>query len=207
MRSRVCRAGIYTSLSQQLLKLTAPGVPDIYQGTELWDFSLVDPDNRRQVDYQTRVRLLRALARRNPTPRLAADLIASAADGRIKLFVTARVLAFRLQYPELFARGSYQPLNTDGDKSDYAFVFARMLGEQEIVVVAPRLVDSLLRGDAIAPVGSAVWGETAVHLPESDDGATYRNLFTGGQIAATAGTLSVAEALADFPVAVLIRDR
>ena len=203
-RSRVCRAGIFTSLAQQLLKLTAPGVPDIYQGTELWDFSLVDPDNRRPVDYVVRSRLLRALGRRKPTPRLADDLTAGAEDGRIKLYLTARTLWCRADKPALFARGSYQPLEVNGDRAGNVFAFARELDGQQIVVIVPRLIDSLLRGGAEAPIGSAVWGNTTIRLPESGDEVRYRDLFAGGEISGQ-GEIAIADALAHFPVTLLVR--
>jgi (1->4)-alpha-D-glucan 1-alpha-D-glucosylmutase len=204
MRSRVCRAGIFTSLAQQHLKLTAPGMPDIYQGTELWDFSLVDPDNRRPVDYAVRTRHLRALGRRKSTPRLVDDLTVAAEDGRIKLYLTTRVLAFRSEQADLFARGSYQPLDIAGERANNVFAFARELDGHQIVVIVPRLVDSLLRGGAEAPVGKAVWGNTAVNLPDSDGEVRYRDLFTGTEIAAQ-DSIGVADALAHFPVALLVR--
>jgi len=204
MRSRVCRVGMFTSLAQQLLKLTAPGVPDIYQGTELWDFSLVDPDNRRPVDYPVRIRQLRAVGRRKSTPRLAEDLTVAAEDGRIKLYLTATALAFRAEQADLFASGSYQPLDTAGERAGNVFAFARELDGRQIVVIVPRLVDSLLRGGANAPNGSDVWGNTMVHLPESDGEVRYRDLFTGTEIAAQ-DSIGVADALAHFPVAYLIR--
>jgi (1->4)-alpha-D-glucan 1-alpha-D-glucosylmutase len=210
MRTRVCRAGLFTALSQQILKLTAPGVPDIYQGAELWDFSLVDPDNRRPVDYPARVRMLKELAKRTPSARLASDLTAGAADGRIKLYLTARVLRFRAEHPGLFAHGAYLPLAAEGERANHAFAFARELGDQQIIVIAPRLIDSLLRGDLAAPVGSAAWGGTAIRLPDSVGGVRYRNLFTGEQISPGTdqepATLALADALAEFPVALLVRN-
>jgi maltooligosyltrehalose synthase len=179
-------------------------VPDIYQGTELWDFSLVDPDNRRPVDYAVRSRLLRTLGRRKPTPRLADNLTTAAEDGRIKLYLTARTLSFRVEQPDLFARGSYLPLETAGNHSANVFAFARELGNQRVVLMVPRLVDSLLRGEAEAPVGSAVWGDTAVRLPESEIEDRYRNLFTGTDMSARE-SIEVATSLAHFPVALLVR--
>jgi (1->4)-alpha-D-glucan 1-alpha-D-glucosylmutase len=210
MRTRVCRAGLFTALSQQILKLTAPGVPDIYQGTELWDFSLVDPDNRRPVDYPARVRQLKALDRRKPSARLASDLAANAEDGRIKLYLTAQVLRFRAEQPELFARGTYQPLVVTGERDQHVFAFAREYENRQIVVIAPRLIDALLRGDTLAPVGRAVWGDTAIRLPDSAGEVRYRNLFTGERITTganrEANMLAPADALAHFPVALLVRD-
>ncbi|MCD6034233.1 MAG: malto-oligosyltrehalose synthase, partial [Thermomicrobiales bacterium] len=125
LREMVAHAGAINALAQQLLKLTAPGVPDIYQGTELWDQSLVDPDNRRPVDYRQRTRLLRGLQRGRPGRRLAADLLETKADGRIKLYLTSRALACRATFPDLFARGAYIPLAAEGAAADHVVAFAR----------------------------------------------------------------------------------
>ena len=117
LRDLVAHVGAFNALSQQLLKLTAPGVPDLYQGTELWDQSLVDPDNRRPVDYAAREAHLRSLNSRQPSPELAAELLATKDDGRIKLFITAQALASRLAHQTLYGEGSYLPLDADGTAS------------------------------------------------------------------------------------------
>jgi (1->4)-alpha-D-glucan 1-alpha-D-glucosylmutase len=168
------RAGAVNSLGQVLLKLTAPGVPDVYQGNELWDFSLVDPDNRRPVDYRPRKRLLGALQRavtravaapalalahagaaptgahrRNtaqpaPLRRLARRLAAEWTDGRVKLYVTWRALRFRREHPDLFRRGAYLPLAVAGPLEEHLVAFARALDDQQVVVAVPRLTSRLL---------------------------------------------------------------
>ncbi len=124
----VTRIGAFSSLSQQLLKLTAPGVPDMYQGTELWDLSLADPDNRRPVDYKTRASLLQEMLARPPSGELGAELLADLPSGRIKLYLTARTLAHRAKHAELFARGRYEPLETRGAFADSLVAFRRVLG-------------------------------------------------------------------------------
>src|SRR5262249_30913368 len=112
---RVAFFGYFNSLAQVLLKLTCPGVPDLYQGTELWDFSLVDPDNRRPIDYRTRREVLAELRHRiagagHDLTGLTDELLAGLPDGRIKLFLVHQTLSFRRAYPEVFARGEYLPL-------------------------------------------------------------------------------------------------
>ena len=151
LREMVAHAGAINALAQQLLKLTAPGVPDIYQGTELWDQSLVDPDNRRPVDYRQRTRLLRGLQRRRPGRRLAADLLETKADGRVKLYLTSRALACRAAHPDLFARGDYIPLTAEGAAADHVVAFARRDAENEFIVAVPRLVVGLIGKELAIP--------------------------------------------------------
>ncbi|HEX2281208.1 MAG TPA: malto-oligosyltrehalose synthase, partial [Thermomicrobiales bacterium] len=160
LREMVAHAGAINALAQQLLKLTSPGVPDIYQGTELWDQSLVDPDNRRPVDYARRARLLRGLERRRLGRRLAADLLAPKADGRVKLYLTSRALACRTAYPDLFARGDYIPLAPEGAAADHVVAFARRDAENEFITVVPRLVVGLVGKEPGDPIGSEVWSDT-----------------------------------------------
>ena len=206
MRDTVCRAGAFTAISQQILKLTSPGVPDIYQGTELWDFSLVDPDNRRPVDFHIRERMLRKLKRRKPSDRQATELVDNYGDGRIKLFATERTLALRREQPELFARGSYEPLAASGPRADHLFAFRRRTASTELIVIVPRLIATLLKNGSEAPVGDAVWGTTSLRLPDFPEGAQYMNLFTGQTVTTPAsGDLQAAEAFRTFPVAVLLR--
>jgi (1->4)-alpha-D-glucan 1-alpha-D-glucosylmutase len=208
MRQIVAHLGAFNALSQQLLKLTAPGVPDLYQGTELWDFSLVDPDNRRQVDFASRARLLKALRRRKPSRALAAELLAGKADGRIKLYLTDRALACRAEIPDLFRDGDYRPLAATGARRDHVVAFARRLGAREIVVAVPRLVAGLVRGED-APIGEVVWGGEALVLPAADAGARFRDRFTGDTVTAKTisdgAALALADVFAAFPAALFER--
>src|SRR5213595_2703181 len=125
----IARLGAVNALAQALLKLTSPGVPDIYQGNEVWNYSLVDPDNRRPVDYKLRAEMLGSLATAKPQ-----DLIRNWVDGRIKMFLTQRVLQFRREHTELFQHGEYLPLALDGAVAESSISFARHLGDQWIVV-------------------------------------------------------------------------
>ncbi len=161
-------AGLLNSLAQTLLKLTAPGVPDIYQGCELWDFSFVDPDNRRPVDYAAREALLDAGA----TPDNAADWM----SGAIKQQIIARVLQCRRDYPELFARGSYTPLIAEGPRADQVFAFERRWQRQCLVVIATRLPTRLLDDVSLPP--AVHWQDTDVQLPNSD--GAWRDLLGSG---------------------------
>ncbi len=210
---RIAFFGQWNSLSQLLLKLTSPGVPDLYQGQELWDFSLVDPDNRRPVDYQRRRELLaelraRAEAAGADRTALARELVENSADDRIKLYLTNLGLEYRRGHPDLFAEGDYQPLTAQGEKAAHVLAFARGLGESRVLAVAPRLVAGLANGEERPPQG-VVWGETWLALPEEAAGRRYRNLFTGEELAvgereATPG-LALADLLRHFPVALLER--
>jgi (1->4)-alpha-D-glucan 1-alpha-D-glucosylmutase len=211
LRDVVAHVGACNALAQQLLKLTAPGVPDLYQGTELWEQSLVDPDNRRPVDYTLPTRLLRELHRQRPSRRLARELLATKADGRIKLYLTWRALQARAAYPALFARGSYQPLSAEGHAADHVVAFARRDEEHEAVVVVPRLVAELTDGGRVAPIGKSVWGDTRLMLAEGEPRADYREWLTGRTIAVAAaddrGIVMLQDALADLPYALLLRER
>jgi (1->4)-alpha-D-glucan 1-alpha-D-glucosylmutase len=184
----LARLGEISSISQLVLKLTVPGVPDIYQGGELWDFSLVDPDNRRPVDWQTRRRLLDEVAAAS-----AADLGGGWLDGREKLFVVRKLLACRRSHPELFTEGDYQPLEVEGASSDHLCAFMRSAEEQALVVAVPRLVYRLYRD------GVADWGAAKLTLPPG----AWRDVFTGARLDGGVG-VPVSRLLADFPVAALV---
>jgi (1->4)-alpha-D-glucan 1-alpha-D-glucosylmutase len=209
LREIVAHAGVINALAQQLLKLTAPGVPDVYQGTELWDQSLVDPDNRRPVDYRQRERLLRGLQRRRPGRRLAADLLETKADGRVKLYLSSRALACRTADPDLFARGAYIPLAAEGAAADHVVAFARRDAANEFITVVPRLVVGLTGKELVDPIGPEIWGDTRLLLPDAEPGTRYRDLFTGETIKATASgggpTLPIAGIFATLPFALLER--
>jgi (1->4)-alpha-D-glucan 1-alpha-D-glucosylmutase len=215
---RIVDWGLYNALSQLLLKLTSPGVPDIYQGQELWDFSLVDPDNRRPVDFAQRRKMLAGLrkdAGRNDRslPSLARQLVQSPRDPRLKLFVTWRALQFRRQHGELFRLGDYTPLEVEGAKERHVCAFARRLsasgdaGGQIAIVIVPRLIAQLTppADDSLPappPLGTAVWTDTRITL-DGDWPTTLNNAFTGRDCPLADSHLTLADALADFPVALL----
>ena len=170
-QGKIAFYGAFNSLAQVLLKVTAPGVPDLYQGTELWDFSLVDPDNRRPVDFGIRARLLEDLKRRETKDPLAlvSDLLARWADGWIKLFVTAKTLNFRAAHSEFFLKGDYLPLYASGKWKERVCASARRSEEAWAVVAVPRLLTKLIKA-GVFPLGGRVWGNGCLVLPEEAPG-------------------------------------
>jgi (1->4)-alpha-D-glucan 1-alpha-D-glucosylmutase len=215
-QGKISHFGLFNSLSQTLLKLAAPGVPDTYQGTELWDFSLVDPDNRRPVDYARRRRMLQDLrtaaeAAGGDFRELARGLVATIEDGRMKLYVTDRVLHCRCDHAGLFCDGEYLPLSAGGAKAGHIFAFARRAQDRCALVAVPRLVAGLAPDTAGPPLGEAVWEDTLVILSEVDPGLRWCNVFTGELLAPAdrEGQLSLtaAEVFKHFPVALLLSAR
>jgi len=210
---RLHHGGLFTSLAQTLLKLTSPGVADIYQGTEIWDFSLVDPDNRRPVDYGLRQRMLVELKERlalmeGALPAFARDLTVAKDDGRIKLYVTYRALHCRRDHPGLFAQGEYLPVAPVGSRQDHVFAFLRRLQGRRALVAVPRLLAGLVPQDGLLPLGPDVWQDTGLLLPAATRGERWRNLFTGEVL--TTGEnqgrpyLPAALVFANFPVALFL---
>ena len=207
----ISHLGLLNSLAQTLLKITAPGVPDTYQGTEVWDFSLVDPDNRRPIDHDRRNMMLLEMRKKivagDDLASFAEELLQQKEDGRIKLYVMALALDCRRRYPGLFACGEYLPGQTQGAKREHFFGFTRCQAKLQAIVVVPRLIATLLPDAHEFPVGEAVWKDTALMLSERQQQQSWRNLFTGESINAGARqSLPVAEILARFPVAVLMAE-
>jgi len=203
--------GLFNSLAQVVLKMTSPGVPDFYQGTELWDFSLVDPDNRRPIDYQTRKALLSELARKLDANEL--DLIAfvksllkNYQNGQIKMYLIWRILDFRRSHRALFDEGEYLPLLALGPKQDHLCAFSRTTADESVITVAARLISSLARGSGRGALEPDVWQDTVLPVPEGP-GVQYRNLLTQQVVTVSAkgGGLPVREVLTALPVAVLER--
>jgi (1->4)-alpha-D-glucan 1-alpha-D-glucosylmutase len=187
----LARLGAINSLSQLVLKLTVPGVPDIYQGGELWDFSLVDPDNRRPVDWNARLVLFDEIVCAS-----VGDLARGWQDGREKLFCVRRLLELRRWHPELFAEGDFQPLEVDGERSNHLCAFARNYAGEAVVCAVPRLVHQLYRGAA----GNPDWGTTEICVPPQRE---WQNVFTGCRIHGQ-DRVRAADLFADFPVCVLV---
>jgi (1->4)-alpha-D-glucan 1-alpha-D-glucosylmutase len=230
LQRSTARIGAMNSLGQALLKLTVPGVPDVYQGNELWDLSLVDPDNRRPIDYRVRKLLLgtlqRAVDRAGTRPssslrRLARRLADGWTDGRVKLYLTWRALRFRRERPDLFQHGAYLPLTAVGPLEEHLIAFARELDDEQVVVAVPRLTARLLEeAPDSAHAGrlrfrARTWDDTALLLP-GRPGQRYRDIFTGnavetveapaGTLRGARSTLPVGTLLADFPVILLVRE-
>ena len=203
--------GMWSALSQLLLKLTVPGVPDLYQGSEMWELRLVDPDNRRPVDYARRRAALDEIRRRRGEgAKLARELVETAGDGRIKLFVTHVVLELRRELPSLFEEGAYRPIAAVGEHEAHVVAFVRAAAGDEVLVVAPRFTAKLARGERRPPVG-AIWADTHLSV---EAGTRWANVFTGeaieaepgGDGAAEEGRIPLARLLANFPLALLRRE-
>ncbi len=195
--ARLTRTGLWSSLSQTALKLTSPGVPDIYQGNELWDFSLVDPDNRRPVDYGRRRQMFDCIRRMDD--RNVLELLRTPEDGRLKMYVIWRTLSLRRANPALFERGEYVPLRVQGAKAQNAVAFLRKLCDASLLVVAPRLISTLLGNAASAPVGAQVWEDTRLVLPQCECGKKYVSALSQDATEATA-EIRLSDLLAQFPV-------
>lgn len=200
--------GAVSGLAQAAIKLTAPGVPDTYQGCELWDLSLVDPDNRRPVDFNDRASRLTRLsdAFAQQREQLASVLLADWTDGTVKLFVVWRLLSLRQALPELFRRGLYTPVEVENEMADHAVAFVRSNGEAQILTVVPRLATRLCSKAGGWPLGEAAWGDTAVTLPVETVNGSWEDIFTGRRVETEEGErLLLRHLLADFPVAVLVQ--
>lgn len=206
-QQQVAWFGMLNSLSQLALKLTSPGVPDLYQGSELWRFTLVDPDNRRSVDYARRQRVLQELQQQLgaavPLAPAVRGLLNRLADGRAKLYLAWKGLALRKAHPELFTAGDYLPVTADGARSEHVCAFIRRRDDHAALVAAPRWCMNLTDGAVEPPLGADVWGDTHLGLPEWMRGYCY-NVLTGETIAiGSNGTLEMAKILTSFPVALL----
>jgi (1->4)-alpha-D-glucan 1-alpha-D-glucosylmutase len=195
-QERIAVLGVRNSLVQTVLKLTCPGVPDFYQGCELWDLSLVDPDNRRPVDYSLRRRLLSEITAKSQSPKseMIHDLLQHWQDGTIKLFVTSVLLAYRKSHSEVFEKGAYQPLTPEGFAADKLCAFRRHEGSAELLTI----VSTDARLDA------ASFHDTKLPIHEVSESTAWCDLFTGRVIELADGCLPLREAFSELPVAVFV---
>jgi (1->4)-alpha-D-glucan 1-alpha-D-glucosylmutase len=189
----IARLGAINSLAQTLLKLTSPGVPDVYQGNEVWDFSLVDPDNRRPVDYKRRAEMLSCLTSKKPE-----ELLQNWPDGRIKMLLTQRALHFRNENVDLFRSGNYLPLRASGTFADHVIAFARHLDRQSVIVVVPRVSSRI----GFPPVGDR-WKGTAIELPDGFPLERWRQVITGHEFWIKGRQVRVADAMSILPFAMI----
>lgn len=209
LSDRLATLGAWNSLTLTLLKYASPGVPDLYQGSELIALSLVDPDNRRPVDYALRQRLLEELdqtAGRNDLSSRIPAMAAAPHDGRAKLWFIWRLLSLRRSQPLLFSEGSYEPLAVEGPLARHVVAFARRHGDQAVLVLTGRLFASI-SGEAAAPrlPEARSWDGTTIRLPGWLAGASFRNLLTGEAVSASgdAARLRLSEAFVSMPWAAL----
>jgi (1->4)-alpha-D-glucan 1-alpha-D-glucosylmutase len=211
-QQKVARAGVVNSLAQVVLKMASPGVPDFYQGTELWDFNLVDPDNRRPVDFLRREQMLDTV---DAVLKLPADqrrgalgrLVATIPSGALKLLVIAAGLRLRTARPELFLEGEYLPLEVDTTVDGRAVAFARVdANGNPVIAVAPHLASSLITAERPLPTGD-LWRTSRVLLPDAFTSLAFTDVLTGAvhrPVASGSGTwLFVGQVLDILPVALL----
>jgi len=201
-QKQVAYYGALNSLAQVLLKITSPGIPDFYQGAELWDLSLVDPDNRRPVNFERRIQLLADLVKREEQAQhLVPELLDSWQDGRIKLYVTYKALNRRQYHRAVFLEGEYIPLQVRGQKQEHVCAFARRLGETWVVIAVPRLLTGLI-DRFTPPLGRGVWGDDSLLFPEGAP-ERWHHLFTGETITVSSAKKSAPlwQVFETFPVA------
>jgi (1->4)-alpha-D-glucan 1-alpha-D-glucosylmutase len=210
---RVARAGTVNSLAQLILKITSPGIPDFFQGTEIWHLDMADPDNRRPVDFGCRAAMLEGLmpwiqrtepqdGRPEPDDDVSEReaflrlLLANWPDGRLKMFLMACAQRFRRREAALFLHGEYTPLRTEGADAERIVAVARCQGEKATLAVVPRLASAKGTGEE--------WGDTSVVVPEHLSGNVFRNLFSGARLSPVDGHLAVSAILRASPVALLV---
>ncbi len=214
----MARLGAVNALAQLVLKLASPGVPDFYQGTELWDLNLVDPDNRRPVDFPARRAMLDALGplvasieAGEDRSREVAPVLDSWHDGRIKMLVTTCGLGLRRACAPLLLQGAYVPLQAQGAAADHVVAFARHDADATIVALVPRLSASLTTPERPWPLGEEAWGDVTIALPEALDAERYRHALTGATVDAHAAgqgrVLRAADVFRTLPVALLVARR
>jgi (1->4)-alpha-D-glucan 1-alpha-D-glucosylmutase len=193
-----------------LIKLTVPGVPDTYQGNELWEFNLVDPDNRRAVDYGIRGRILqefREMCDKNcdQLATFVREIADDMSDGRIKLYLIWKVLNLRKQRPELFQEGEYIPLEIAGKRAKHLLAFARRHENETLIVAVPRLFAQLLGGDPRMPSGEEIWQDTRIEVPGQP--TSFGNLLTGELLSpAENGAYFTKDLFNSFPVGLLVSE-
>lgn len=217
IQRQTARVGIVNSLSQLILKIAVPGVPDFYQGTELWDFSLVDPDNRRPIDFEYRRTMLREMlspagsgASPRDVRRTLTRLLSQAWNGLIKLFLTARGLRFRRTHRDLLLWGDYIPLEAAGAQAEHVVSFARRDDQSTVIVLAPRLPFGISDDEHPHPLGERAWGETDIDLSRFPALTSVTDVLTGATIAVKdpqdRPRLRVADVCRTLPVALCVGD-
>jgi (1->4)-alpha-D-glucan 1-alpha-D-glucosylmutase len=189
----IARLGAINSLAQTLLKVTSPGVPDIYQGNEIWNFALVDPDNRRPVDYKRCAEMLSCLSSKTPE-----ELLQNWPDGRIKMFLTQRALQFRNEHVDLFRSGNYLPLPASGTFADHCIAFARQLDRHAVIVIVPRISSRV----GFPPIGDR-WKDTTIELPEGFPLERWRQVITGHEFWIKDRRVRLADVMSILPFAMI----
>ena len=200
-------AGMINTLGQTLLKIACPGVPDFYQGSELWDFHLVDPDNRNPIDFSVRIKALQDLVNAtsaNPT-NIAGELLAAWPDGRLKMYLIWKALGYRHNHPALFREGEFIPLEVVGPKSEHVIAFLRRQGKDQVIAIIPRWV-AKIQANFDASATADFWKGTNLLLPRGSP-ISWREVFTTSATRAKSDGgkqwLAVGDSLKNFPIALL----
>ena len=208
-QQKVAWYGALNALSQVLIKITAPGLPDFYQGCEIWDFAMVDPDNRRPVDFRRRIRMLEEIrkAHSESHQHLLHDILSNWRDGRIKLYITDRALDFRRANTHVYEEGDYLPLDVRGEKQSSVCSFARHRGGHWCITVAPRLTTQLGTVGR-PPLGEKAWRDTSLCLPAESAPQVWQNILTGERVKAEFASggekiLRLSQIMKRFPLALL----
>lgn len=196
-QKKIAHYGIFNSLSQSLIKITSPGVPDFYQGSEFWDLSLVDPDNRKPVDYEIRKRILNEIKNSSD---IVSEVLSTKEDGRIKIFLMWKALTVRKDFSVLFQKGNYLALEVHGAFKDNVVAFARTYEKQFVITVAPRFFTEIISEDEL-PMGEKIWKDTALVLNDKFT-QEMKNRITG-KIVSLQKCIYLAHVLEDFPVCLL----
>jgi malto-oligosyltrehalose synthase len=191
----IAAAGALNGLTQTVLKLTVPGIPDLYQGTEYWDFSLVDPDNRRPVDFTRRRQSLGAVD--------VADALVHWRDGRIKQAIVARLLGLRRDAPALFAEGDYRPIAVDGPMATHLLAFTRTHRQAQMLVVVPRLAGALLAGASTLAPDPSIWKEMSIRLPVE---GLWIDAITGERLHASTRDIALQHLFRRLPITTFVHN-
>jgi (1->4)-alpha-D-glucan 1-alpha-D-glucosylmutase len=201
-QKKISYYGILNSLSQTLLKITSPGVPDFYQGRELWDFSFVDPDNRRQVDYNIRKEILEDIIKKDKsgTRELIDELLKKPESGGVKMYLIYKALRSRNENIELFRKGEYVPLKPEGNYQKNVIAFARKLENKYSITAVPRFLTQMIKENEF-PLGSEIWKDTKIIIPFEAE--SFCNTITGEEIESKNGLL-IGDLFKSFPAALLL---
>jgi (1->4)-alpha-D-glucan 1-alpha-D-glucosylmutase len=200
-QKRLAHFGILNSLAQTLIKITSPGIPDFFQGSELWDLSLVDPDNRRPVDFDIRKTFLTEIMKLEGDKNFLMNLMAKPESGKIKLFLSYRALFARRENQSLFEKGDYIPLRAEGTHADRVFGFARRDESSWAITIIPRLLTNLVT-EGEYPLGEKVWENTSFTMPEGCP-SIWENAITGEKLRVE-DRLHVSDVFSSFPVALIL---
>lgn len=206
-QNKIADLAVFNGISQVLLKITSPGVADFYQGTEFWDLTLVDPDNRGKVDFEKRAKALKYIRNRiNEKPKLIKELLTNTQDGKIKLFSMYLSLKARNENPNIFTYGKYIPVACGGECKNNIIAFKRQYKGKKIIVVATRFLANLVTKTSSLPTGRKIWQNTFLKLSGKDCGIYFRDVFTD-RIIETRQKCYINDVLKNFPVALMVQEQ